>query len=230
MAEIISRNVSLGECEVFSLQTKKSQGQDILLLHGAKFQAATWKKLKTLDRLDDVGYKPHAIDLPGFGKSPRCAVAHETVLQWFIQKQNLSRPVLVGASMSGRISLDFSMRYPEIVGGLVLIGAVGVRERSEQLDTIRAPCLILWGSNDTVAPLASAHLLHDRIPGAELRIFDNASHPCYLDQPDRWHQELLAFLHKKLKIPCCKQRGMRSLDRFKAFKEDDGDRQKQRAD
>jgi abhydrolase domain-containing protein 14 len=98
--------------------------------------------------------------------------------------------------MSGRISLDFAIEYPEFVGGLVLIGAVGVRERSEQLDTIRVPCLILWGSNDTLAPLACARLLHNRIPGAELRIFDNAGHPCYLDQPDLWHQELLAFLHK----------------------------------
>lgn len=208
MAEIISRNVRVGECEVWSLQTKNSQGQDILLLHGAKFQAATWKELKTLDRLDDAGYRPHAIDLPGFGKSPRCAVAHETVLQWFIQEQNLSRPVLVGPSMSGRISLDFAVKYPEFVGGLVLIGAVGVRERSEQLDTIRVPCLILWGSNDTVAPLAYARLLHERISGAELRIFDNASHPCYLDQPDLWHQELLAFLHKN----------------FTALKEKDGDK------
>lgn len=208
MAEMISRNVRVGECEVYSLQAKNSQGQDILLLHGAKFQAATWKELKTLDRLDDAGYRPHAIDLPGFGKSPRCNVAHETVLQWFIQEQNLSRPVLVGPSMSGRISLDFTTKYPEFVGGLVLIGAVGVRERAEQLDTIQVPCLILWGSNDMVAPLASAHLLHERIPGAELRIFDNASHPCYLDQPDLWHQGLLAFLYKN----------------FTALEEEDGDR------
>lgn len=196
MAEIISRNVSVGQCTVYSLQTKNTQGQDILLLHGAKFQAATWRELTTLDRLDDAGYRPHAIDLPGFGKSPRCAVTHETVLQTFIQDQKLSRPVLVGPSMSGRISLDFALKYPEFVGGLVLIGAVGVRQRSEQLDTIGVPCLILWGSNDTVAPLESARLLHERIPGAELRIFDNASHPCYLDQPDLWHQELLGFLHK----------------------------------
>ncbi|MDY6986897.1 MAG: alpha/beta hydrolase [Thermodesulfobacteriota bacterium] len=196
MAEIISRNVSVGECTIHGLETKGTEGHEVLLLHGAKFQAATWKKLATLDRLDGAGYRPHAIDLPGFGKSPRCAVAPERVLQAFIEKQKLSRPVLVGPSMSGRISLDFALKYPELVGGLVLIGAVGVRERSEQLDAIRVPCLILWGSNDAIAPLASARLLHGRIPGAELRIFDGAGHPCYLDQPDLWHEELLSFLHK----------------------------------
>jgi pimeloyl-ACP methyl ester carboxylesterase len=196
MKQLSEKTVRVGQCTIYSLGSENTQGHDILLLHGAKFQAATWKKLATLDRLDDAGYRPQAIDLPGFGKSPGCTVAHETILQMFIEQEKLSRPVLVGPSMSGRISLDFVLKYPELVGGLVLIGAVGVSERREQLDTIRVPCLILWGSNDTIAPLANARLLHERIPGAELRVFDNAGHPCYLDQPDLWHQVLLAFLHK----------------------------------
>lgn len=196
MAEIISIKVTVGPCMVYSLQTKNAQGQDILLLHGARFQAATWKELTTLDHLGDADYKPHAIDLPGFGKSPGCAMGHEAVLQAFIQEQKLSRPVLVGPSMSGKISLDFALKQPESVGGLVLIGAVGVREKSEQLNTIRVPCLIVWGSKDAVAPLDNGRLLHQKIHGAELRIFDNAGHPCYLDQPNLWHQELLSFLHK----------------------------------
>jgi pimeloyl-ACP methyl ester carboxylesterase len=98
--------------------------------------------------------------------------------------------------MSGKISLDFALKHPESVGGLVLIGAVGVRESSEELDTIQVPCLIVWGSGDTVALLESGRLLHKKIRSAELRIFDNAGHPCYLDQPELWHQELLAFLNK----------------------------------
>ena len=196
MAEIISRHVDVGPCTVYSLQTKNTAGQDVVLLHGARFQAATWKELKTLDRLCNAGYRPHAIDLPGFGKSPRCTVAHEAVLEAFIQQEKLSRPVLVGPSMSGKISLEFALKQPDSVGGLVLIGAVGVREKSEQLHTIRVPCLILWGSTDAVAQLDDGHLLHQKIQGAELRIFDNAGHPCYLDQPGLWHQELLAFLHK----------------------------------
>ena len=196
MAEIISRNVNVGPCTVHGLQTNNTRGQEIVLLHGAKFQAATWKELTTLDRLDDAGYRPYAIDLPGFGKSPGCNVADETVLQTFIHQEKLLRPVLVGPSMSGKISLEFALKQPDSVGGLVLIGAVGVREKSEQLHTIRVPCLILWGSTDAVAPLDDGHLLHQKIQGAELRIFDNAGHPCYLDQPGLWHQELLAFLHK----------------------------------
>jgi abhydrolase domain-containing protein 14 len=66
----------------------------------------------------------------------------------------------------------------------------------EQLQTIQVPCLVLWGSKDRVAPLDSGRLLEERISGAELKIFEDAGHPCYLDQPDLWHEELLAFLDK----------------------------------
>ncbi|MDY6839361.1 MAG: alpha/beta hydrolase [Thermodesulfobacteriota bacterium] len=196
MAKILSREVIVEACTIHSLEGKNREGQDILLLHGAKFQAATWQELTTLDRLHDAGFAPQAIDLPGFGKSPKCAVPPEKVLQVFMAEQKLSRPVLVGPSMGGRISLDVALNDPESVGGLVLIGAVGVGQRRDRLDTIQVPCLILWGSNDAIAPLASAHLLQERILGAELRIFDGAGHPCYLDQPDLWHEELLAFLKK----------------------------------
>ncbi|MDY6951377.1 MAG: alpha/beta hydrolase [Thermodesulfobacteriota bacterium] len=196
MAHILSREMVVGACTIYSLEGKHRDGQDILLVHGAKFQAATWQELGTLDRLHDAGFAPQAIDLPGFGKSPKCAVPPEKVLQAFIAEQKLSRPVLVGPSMGGRICLDVALNHPESVGGLVLIGAVGVGQREDRLDTIQVPCLILWGSNDAIAPLASAHLLQERIVGAELRIFDGAGHPCYLDQPDLWHEELLAFLKR----------------------------------
>jgi len=98
-----------------------------------------------LDRLHDAGFAPQAIDLPGFGKSEKCALPPEKVLQGFMAEQKLSRPVLVGPSMGGRISLDVALHDPESIGGLVLIGA---------------------------------------------------GHPCYLDQPDLWHEQLLAFLKK----------------------------------
>jgi pimeloyl-ACP methyl ester carboxylesterase len=186
--------MSIGECTIHSLQTERAEGHAILLLHGAKFQAATWEKLGTLDLLDKAGYRPHAMDLPGFGKSPGCSSTPDTVLRGFMENQALSRPVLVGPSMSGKISLDFVLEHPDAVGGLVLIGAVGVRERSEHLDAIDVPCLILWGRDDRVSAMENAHLLKEKISGSKLQIFENAGHPCYLDAPDVWHQVLLSFL------------------------------------
>ena len=196
MAEIISTKVTAGQCPIHVLRTRNEEGHPVILLHGARFQASTWQELTTLDRLGDGGYRPYAIDLPGFGKSPRCALPPDDVLRALIQEEALSRPVLVGPSMSGKISLDFVLNQPDLVGGLVLIGAVGVHQRREQLHTIQVPCLILWGSRDPVAPIEAGQLLREKIAGAELKIFENAGHPCYLDQPDSWHEALLTFMDK----------------------------------
>jgi len=196
MSEIIHRDFNVGPCQIHCLQTENTQGQAVILMHGAKFRASTWRELETLHRLGKAGYRAYAIDLPAFGGSPRCAMEHEAVLQTFIEQEALSRPVLVGPSMSGKVCLDFVLQRPDLVGGLVLIGAVGVRERSEHLHTIDVPCLVLWGGKDRVAALEFGKILEEKIPGAKLVIFEDASHPCYLDEPYLWHNELLAFLKR----------------------------------
>jgi abhydrolase domain-containing protein 14 len=196
MSEIISRDITLGPCQVYCLQTENTHGQPVIFLHGARFQASTWRELETLDRVAQAGYRVYAIDFPGFGRSPMCAWSHEDVLKALIDQEAVSRPVLVGPSMSGKICLDFVLERPDLVGGLVLIGAVGVHEKREQLHTIEVPCLVFWGGKDRVAPLESGKLLAEKIKGAELKVFEGASHPCYLDEPYLWHTELLAFLKR----------------------------------
>lgn len=196
MAEIISKNISIGPCQVHILHAEKPEGHSVLLLHGARFQAATWKDLRTLEQLSDAGYRAYAIDLPGFGRSPSCNMGHVDLLKTLIREENPARPVLVGPSMGGKICLDFVLKQPDLVGGLVLIGAVGVRERSKQLHSIQVPCLVVWGSRDPIAPIEAARILIAKITGSELKVFENAGHPCYLDEPDLWHKGLLAFLDK----------------------------------
>ena len=58
--------------------------------------------------------------MPGFGKTPQCINPTDIVLRDFIKQEDLDRPVLVGPSMGGRISLEFAINYPELAGGLVV--------------------------------------------------------------------------------------------------------------
>jgi pimeloyl-ACP methyl ester carboxylesterase len=64
------------------------------------------------------------------------------------------------------------------------------------LGCIRAPTLILHGSLDAVNPTANAPLLAQRIPGAELVIFDGARHLYQLEFRDKASGRVLAFLKK----------------------------------
>jgi pimeloyl-ACP methyl ester carboxylesterase len=45
-----------------------------------------------------------------------------------------------------------------------------------RLDRIKSPTLVVHGDQDRIIPVANAHMTAERIPGAELRILDDAGH------------------------------------------------------
>jgi abhydrolase domain-containing protein 14 len=194
MQNIRERNLQTRESDIHILEAGTSGGRDIILLHGMKFQAETWRRLNTLEQLAAAGHHLLAVDMPGFGRSPASREQPGSVLHELIGREKLTRPVLLGPSMGGRICLEFAINDPELVGGLVLIGAVGVQENKEKLAAITIPCLIVWGSDDQISPLANGELLARKIGGARLVVIDQAPHPCYLEQPEIFNRELLAFL------------------------------------
>ena len=188
-----SKSIDLGGLVIHIVEVGDPTGVPVVLLHGMKFQAATWQELGTLDFLSGLGLHVFAIDMPGFGQSPACECDPVAVLLRFIEQLGLDRVVLIGPSMGGRIALEFGIKHPERLAGLILAGAVGVEENRSGLTTITVPTLIVWGSHDQVAPLTSSDILLVGIPHAKREIFSDAPHPCYLAQPDHWHTTLQTY-------------------------------------
>jgi len=185
------------DCEghaVHTLRAGPDSGPLILLLHGMKFKAATWRETGTLATLAEAGYRAAALDLPGFGRSPAAAIEPAAVLKKAISLSSRKRSILLGPSMGGRIVLEFTLANPALVSGLVLVGAVGVQENRARLKELSLPCLAVWGGEDTISPPANGQLIQQEVNGAKLSIIAGAPHPCYLDQPDEWHRILLGFL------------------------------------
>ncbi len=73
-----------------------------------------------------------------------------------------------------------------------LYKAVGAPDEPWLFDTVRAPTLIITGSEDGAHQGAFA--LRDRIPRASLVTLDGAGHACQLEQPWAWDAHALAFL------------------------------------
>jgi abhydrolase domain-containing protein 14 len=194
MAKVKQRFVEVGNCRVNTLSVSNPNGKDVLMLHGMSFRAGTWKELGTLDALGASGYDVTAADMPGFGDTGKCGAGPDKVLVGLMEKLGLDRPVLVGPSMGGRISLNFALDHPELVGGLVLIGCVSVEENRERLKSIKVPVFIVWGSRDHIAPMSNAELLKKEVGGSRLLVIEGAKHPAYLDEPELWHRELVKFL------------------------------------
>ena len=194
MPSITARQIDLDDCTVHCLETGDPAGRAVVLLHGMKFQAETWRELGTLGQLAGQGLRVLAIDLPGFGRSPAHPLPPVEVVHRLLDKLDIDRAVLVGPSMGGRVAMAYAIAHPERLAGLVLVGAVGVADNRADLGRITVPVLVVWGSEDRVAPLADSDTLLTELPQARREILDGAPHPCYLDQPERWHEVLRAFL------------------------------------
>ncbi|MBU0676413.1 MAG: alpha/beta hydrolase [Proteobacteria bacterium] len=192
MGKVADLKLTLGETTIHGLEA--GAGRDILLLHGMKFKSETWRQTGTLDQLADNGFHPVAIDLPGFGKSPASEMSQVEVIRQVINQKSLHQPVLLGPSMGGRVCLEFCLEHQDMVGGLILVGAVGVPEIRSRLREIEVPVLAVWGSADTVSPLEYGQVLKREIKGCRLLVIDGAPHPCYLYHGEIFHREIIAFL------------------------------------
>ena len=60
--------------------------------------------------------------------------------------------------------------------------------------SIDLPVLIAWGTEDSWIPVDRAHRLASLIPGAELRLIENAGHLIQLDRPDELEMVLRGWL------------------------------------
>jgi proline iminopeptidase len=67
------------------------------------------------------------------------------------------------------------------------------------LGRIDHPVLVLSGRGERVCPVEAAQFMGERIPGAELVVFEHSGHVSYLEEPERYLSVVRAFLHRHLK-------------------------------
>jgi pimeloyl-ACP methyl ester carboxylesterase len=97
-------------------------GTSVVLIHGLPGTAEDWNEVTPLLK----GGRTIAIDRPGFGYSSGGYVPFErqlSTIHALLAKLGVARPILVGHSYGGTISLGYAERYPGEVRGLVLVDA-----------------------------------------------------------------------------------------------------------
>ena len=105
----------------------QGDGQPVILIHGVSASERIWSSL-TPD-LVNAGYRVYALDLLGHGDSfkpedPKYYHVREiyNALEEWIDSLNLVElPALVGHSLGGHLSLQYSLDHPESVLRMVLI-------------------------------------------------------------------------------------------------------------
>ncbi len=62
------------------------------------------------------------------------------------------------------------------------------------LERLRIPALVVWGERDALVPRSAVNALVAQLPGATLSTFEDPAHATHWERPERFAQELEAFL------------------------------------
>lgn len=99
--------------------------KNIYILHGWSYSLNKWKPF--VEELKKQGFKPILLQVPGLTKESHRVWTLNSYVEWL--KKELKKEekiILVGHSNGGRISLAFSLQYPEKVSDLILIDSAGI--------------------------------------------------------------------------------------------------------
>ena len=214
------------------------EGKDIILLHG-------W--MQNIDMMKPIGdafsnrFRITILDLPGFGLSEEpkekwTIQNYNDMLEEFISKVGIKKPIVIGHSFGGRIAIRYSAEHP--IEKLVLFGSPCIRIKEELPVTVKIlkslkqvpglndigeymkkyigsrdykaaspimrqtlvevvnedlskyareieePTLLIWGDQDTEAPVKDARELEKIMIDAALIILPG-SHYAYLENIER---------------------------------------------
>jgi pimeloyl-ACP methyl ester carboxylesterase len=171
-----------------------------LFLPGAGASASFWRPVADLTKLD-----AEFLSWPGLGNEPAApGVDGIEDLVAMVHGRMREKVNIVAQSMGGLVAVKAVLAAPDRVKRLVLTATSGgvpvvggadwqsdyyreypraarwigaVREDlSEQLGSIVAPTLLLWGDNDPISPVAVGKRLLSLLPNADLQVIPGGDH------------------------------------------------------
>ena len=109
------------------------EGLPLIFLHGFNENSTVWDLIIPMV---SKHYQCILIDLPGFGKSPLPANLSikymANAVQRVIEEINISKPIIIGHSMGGYVSLEFANHYPDLLSGAGLFHSTAIADTDEK--------------------------------------------------------------------------------------------------
>jgi pimeloyl-ACP methyl ester carboxylesterase len=116
------------------------EGHPVIFIHGFGEDGKIWENIINTISAD---YKIIVLDLPGSGKSSLLHSDNKTigvedyaeVIQAILEKENISKIVLIGHSMGGYVALAFAELYPAMLSGLGLFHSTSFNDDDKKKET-----------------------------------------------------------------------------------------------
>ncbi len=130
---IAQHNVAVGQYKIHYLEAKpKANGPDkpLVLIHGLGARATNWNPV--IPELAANGYHVYALDLLGYGDSPKPAdgdytlAGEEKIVLGFLQAMNLPTADVAGWSMGGWVAMKVALDRPQLVRRLIVYDTAGL--------------------------------------------------------------------------------------------------------
>lgn len=120
------------EMAYMDIQPAKPNGKAVLLLHGKNFCGATWEG--TIAPLSAAGYRVVVPDQIGFCKSSK-PLSYSMRFHEFasnsralVTSLGIEKPILVGHSMGGMLTIRYALSFAADVRGIVLVNPIGLED------------------------------------------------------------------------------------------------------
>ena len=99
------------------------KGKNIVLIHDGLLHSEIWNEQFPVFA---EKYRVIRYDRRGYGKSPIPQTVYSDIedLKQIFNQLNVDRAIVFGMSAGGGLAIDFTLKYPEYISALVLIGAV----------------------------------------------------------------------------------------------------------
>jgi abhydrolase domain-containing protein 14 len=179
---------------------EKGKGVPFVLLHGFSFYAETWIEIGLFDELSKE-YHVYSFDMPYGIKSrsdkfdAKSRDEYAGFLNNLLKALNINEPILLGASISGEVTLRYlSSGYSAKAG--IVIGPVNVKSLVSNLNRITVPLLVIWGERDDISSPDNSKILESHVRNSEVHILKGAGHACYMDKPEEFKIIVKDFLKK----------------------------------
>jgi pimeloyl-ACP methyl ester carboxylesterase len=179
---------------------EKGKGAPTVLLHGFSFCAETWVEIGLFDELAQE-YLVYSFDMPYGIKSrsdkfdAKSRDEYAGFLNDLLKTLNINEAILLGASISGEVTLRYLSSGHSAKAGIV-VGPVNVKSLAPNLNRISVPLLVVWGERDDISSPDNSKILESHVRNTKVHILKEAGHACYLDKPEEFKVIVKDFLKK----------------------------------
>jgi pimeloyl-ACP methyl ester carboxylesterase len=117
----------------------------------------------------------------------------ESIAKGFLEKLFSTKTVQHRPELISRIREMILSTSPEGAAA-ALMGMAARMDHSYLLPQVLCPALIVVGTEDKIASISDAELMHREIRGSHLTVIKDAGHVSNLESPEEFNTALLEFL------------------------------------